>query len=65
MKLLLATAVMAGLTIAVGAAPQKAGVEVGDEVKYEFRGDFLGGIGPARISDLKGSPTLIDFWGTR
>ena len=64
MKLFLASAV-AGLAIAVGAFPQSTGVQVGDQVQYEFQRDFLGGIGPASISELEGAPTLIDFWGTR
>ena len=56
---------MAGLAIAVGASPQSSGVSVGDQVKYDFQREFLGGVGPASISALEGAPTLIDFWGTR
>ena len=41
------------------------GVEVGSTPVYEFRQPILNGMGATSLADLKGKPTLIDFWGTR
>ncbi|MEM1451999.1 MAG: hypothetical protein AAF726_12090 [Planctomycetota bacterium] len=66
MKTLTLTAAAAGLMLALtAAAPQDGGVEVGATPKFEFRSPLLNGKGVTSLADLRGRPTLIDFWGTR
>ena len=51
---------------ATAAAPvQGEGIEIGAHPKFTFRQPILNGMGAKSLSDLRGKPTLIDFWGTR
>ena len=63
MKLIAITA----LALAAGATlpGQSEGVEFGSTPVYEFRQPILNGMGATSLADLKGKPTLIDFWGPR
>ena len=67
MKILATTSLALGLVLAANAAlpAQSEGVEVGSTPAYEFRQPILNGMGAKSLADLKGKPTLIDFWGTR
>ena len=53
------------LTANAALPAQSEGVEVGSSPAYEFRQPILNGMGAKSLADLKGKPTLIDFWGTR
>ncbi|MDG1048799.1 MAG: hypothetical protein P8M11_09080 [Planctomycetota bacterium] len=67
MKILATTTLALGLVLAANAAMpvQSEGVEVGSTPVYQFRQPILNGMGAKSLADLKGKPTLIDFWGTR
>ncbi len=51
------------LTVAASAA-LPAGVKVGDSVTHQFREAPLNGGGIKTLQDLRGTPVLIEFWGT-
>lgn len=55
----------AGLLLGLSAASCPEGVAIGEEVSYTFRDAPLGGMGVTSLSDLKGKPVLVEFWGTR
>ena len=59
-----AAALAAGLTMSLSASPLE-GVEVGDPVAYSFRSPVVNGMGMKSLSDLRGKPVLVEFWGTR
>ncbi|MEO0650221.1 MAG: hypothetical protein AAFZ65_06050 [Planctomycetota bacterium] len=65
MKILCTSVVLAVATLVTAWTPAPGGVEVGEQVEYDFATDFLGAPGPASLADLRGRPVLIDFWGTR
>ena len=67
MKFLATTVLALGVGLAVSAAApvQSEGIEIGAKPKFEFRNAILNGKGVKSLADLKGKPTLIDFWGTR
>lgn len=53
------------LALTLAAAPaQPAGVKVGDLVQHQFRESPLNGGGLKALQDLRGTPVLIEFWGT-
>ena len=56
------SAVLALAFSAIPAAP--AGVKVGDIVNYKFREPGLNAGGVQSMQDLRGTPVLIEFWGT-
>jgi hypothetical protein len=45
------------------AAAQDA--QVGDQLEFRFNQAPLGGRGVTSLTELRGKPVLIDFWGTR
>lgn len=45
--------------------PGPVGVAVGDEVSYDFRSALVNSRGADSLSDFKGKPVLVEFWGTR
>jgi hypothetical protein len=51
------------LTAAVSVA-LPGGVKVGDSVSHQFREAPLNGGGIKTLQDLRGTPVLIEFWGT-
>lgn len=53
-----------GLTLALS-PPRAAGVSIGDSVSYGFRSPVVNGMGLKSLSDLRGKPVLVEFWGTR
>jgi hypothetical protein len=56
------TALLALTVASTPAAP--AGVKVGDLVQHQFRESPLNGGGIKTLQDLRGTPVLIEFWGT-
>lgn len=65
---LIATSTLAlalGLAATSAAPTQSTVVEVGSTPKYTFRTPVLNGKGLKSLADLKGKPTLVDFWGTK
>jgi hypothetical protein len=54
---------VAGLAAQASRQPQK--VEVGTQPSYSFRSPLLNGRGVRSLDDLKGAPTIIEFWGVR
>jgi hypothetical protein len=53
------------LALALCATPSlPAGVKVGDLVNYKFREAPLNAGGVQSMQDLRGTPVLIEFWGT-
>ena len=65
MKLIATTSLALGLGLALTAAAPQEGVDVGDKPTYQFRQPLLNGKGVKSLADLRGKPTVIDFWGTR
>ena len=55
------------LVAALGApAPAQGGsAGTGDAPDYQFNAPLLNGRGVTSLSDLRGKPVLIEFWGTR
>jgi hypothetical protein len=53
---------LVALTVAV--APQPAGVKVGELVSHQFREAPLNAGSVKTLQDLRGTPVLIEFWGT-
>lgn len=51
-------------TLMLAAAGFAGGVQVGDEVRYDFREPPLNGLGLKSLRELRGTPVLIEFWGT-
>lgn len=47
--------------------PARASSSANDEdpVKYRFSKPLIDGLGVSSMADLRGKPTLIDYWGTR
>lgn len=53
------------LVFTLAASPSApAGVKVGDAVAYKFREAPLNAGGVQSMQDLRGTPVLIEFWGT-
>lgn len=46
-----------------GQGPQQ--VDVGAEPTFTFQKPLVNGRGLKSLADLKGRPTMIEFWGTR
>lgn len=62
MKTLLCLAVIAGSLVAQ--PPQKA--DVGQQVPdFDLPAILLNGDGRTKLSEFRGSPVVLDFWGTR
>ncbi|MEM9800201.1 MAG: hypothetical protein AAGA20_07745 [Planctomycetota bacterium] len=62
------TALFVGGALAAATAstePTADTVEVGSKPSYSFRQSVLNGQGLQSLADLKGKPTLVDFWGTK
>ena len=57
--------VLATLTAFLNAPAESAVVEVGDRVDYRFNQAVINGYGLERLSDLRGRPVLVEFWGHR
>ncbi len=51
------------LTVAASAA-LPGGVKIGDSVQYQFREAPFNAGGLKTLQDLRGTPILIEFWGT-
>lgn len=65
-ELLLPGAALAVIGFACGlSAAPPGGVEVGQEVNYNFRETPVGAVGVSSLADLRGKPLMIEFWGTR
>lgn len=47
------------------AAPAAAGINPGDTPEYSWKNAPLGSMGKTSLSDLRGTPVLVEFWGTR
>ncbi|MCB9916326.1 MAG: hypothetical protein H6828_14455 [Planctomycetes bacterium] len=58
-------ALVLGLTLGLAAPLAPEGVGVGDSVAYSFRDPIVNGMGAKSLSDLRGKPVLVEFWGTR
>ncbi len=50
--------------VALAVSAWAGGVQVGDEVRYDFRETPLNGQGLKSLRELRGHPVLIEFWGT-
>jgi hypothetical protein len=48
--------------VATSAAQEK--ISVGDKPSYEFKSSLYNGCGVKSLADLRGAPTIIEFWGT-
>jgi hypothetical protein len=59
-----AVALVAGLTMGL-TQPTVDGVSEGDSVSFSFRSPVVNGMGMKSLSDLRGKPVLVEFWGTR
>lgn len=55
---------LGGLALAPFGAAQGV-VDVGDTPAFEFQQAPLFGAGLHSLADLRGRPTIIEFWGTR
>ncbi|MFT7670845.1 MAG: hypothetical protein ACI8X5_003558 [Planctomycetota bacterium] len=44
--------------------PSPGQVALGDELAYTFQSEVLGGAHVKELSDLRGKPLLVEFWGT-
>lgn len=55
------------LVAALGAPASAQGGSAGpgDAPDYQFNNPLLNGRGVTSLSDLRGKPVLIEFWGTR
>jgi len=53
------------LAAAAVVAPSPAGVKVGDLVTHQFHDAPLNAGSVKSLQDLRGTPVLIEFWGTR
>ena len=53
-----------GLAVAASPAAQEK-VSVGTKPSYEFKSSPYNGRGVKSLTDLRGAPTIIEFWGTR
>jgi hypothetical protein len=52
--------------LSVPPAPVAPGsIRPGDVPQYRFHQPLVNGLGSESLSDLRGKPVLIDFWGTR
>ena len=52
----------AGMLIAPALTAQ---AQVGDRPEFTFSAEPMFGAGAKSLDDLKGRPTIIEFWGTR
>jgi hypothetical protein len=50
---------------ALGAAQGSGATQVGDVAEHVFSTPPVNAMGVTKLSDLRGKPVLIDFWGTR
>jgi len=53
-----------GLLLAAGTAAQEQ-VSVGTKPSFEFKSSLYNGRGVKSLADLRGAPTIIEFWGVR
>jgi hypothetical protein len=63
-----ALAMAAAGVLAFGApltAPRAAGVSVGDTPEHTFSTAPLASMGKTSLADMRGTPVLVEFWGTR
>jgi len=47
------------------ATPAAAGVSQGDTPEYSWKDAPIGSMGKTSLADMKGTPVLVEFWGTR
>ncbi|HIG10171.1 MAG: hypothetical protein ABGY71_14360 [bacterium] len=59
-----ATAIVAGVALGLSSSAPE-GVSVGDQVSYSFRTPAFNAMGAKSLSDMRGKPMLVEFWGTR
>ena len=62
--MLLRLSALLAATAAIAPAPV-AGVKIGDIVNHQFRQAPLNAGSVKSLQDLRGTPVLIEFWGTR
>ena len=55
----------AALVVAVAAFAAPAARPAAETTDFEFRTPLLNGLGVDELSDLRGKPVLVEFWGTR
>jgi hypothetical protein len=53
-----------GLFLVASTAAQEQ-VSVGAKPSYEFKSSLYNGRGVKSLADLRGAPTIIEFWGVR
>ena len=53
-----------GLAVAASPVAQEK-ISVGTKPSYEFKSSPYNGRGAKSLADLRGAPTIIEFWGTR
>lgn len=58
-------AAAAGLGVALLCASSSGRSPAGDASGYKFHEPPVNSMGVKGLSDLRGKPVLIDFWGTR
>ena len=51
--------------VASGAGHAQDKISLGDKPNYEFKSSPYNGCGVKSLADLRGAPTLIEFWGIR
>ncbi len=51
--------------IICAASPVVAQVQPGDVIDYEFQSVPFNSLGVNNISDFRGKPVFVEFWGTR
>jgi hypothetical protein len=55
-----------GLGVVLGGSPAaQEKVSVGAKPSYQFKESLYNGCGVKSLADLRGAPTMIEFWGTR
>lgn len=47
------------------ASAREGGPAIGDVLEYKFRTPPMNSYGLTNLSELRGRPLLIEFWGTR
>lgn len=53
-----------GLALVASPAAQEK-VSVGAKPSYQFKESLYNGCGVKSLADLRGAPTIIEFWGVR
>ncbi|QDV05509.1 hypothetical protein Poly30_10070 [Planctomycetes bacterium Poly30] len=56
---------LASGALLMGSAPAQGVAEAGEKPSYSFREAPLNSMGIKSLSELRGRPVLVEFWGTQ